>query len=495
MDFFTRSGVAAKQATGCAVVAVFEGRARSQSAAAFGAAGKSLIDQAKSNGDINGRLGDTLLLTHVPGLRCQRLLLIGCGAKSAFGRKQYRMALATAIKRLGHTRVRDAIVYLGLDKPHGLDAYYLGRSTAETVCANSYRFEQMKSARAPKRTGLQKVGLGCADRAAARQTQRGLDHGHAIAQGVELARDLANLPANICTPSYLARSARDLAKGCAELSVKILNEAEMKRLRMGAALSVTQGSDQPAKLIVLQYRGAPSSVAPVAVVGKGITFDSGGISLKPPPSMDEMKFDMCGAASTLGTMAAIKLIKPALNLVVVIPACENMPSGRATKPGDVVKSMSGKTIEILNTDAEGRLILCDGLTYAQRFKPSVIVDVATLTGACVIALGSHLTGLFSNSDRLANSLLEAGRRADDQAWRLPINEDYGKQLKSNFADFANVGGREAGAVTAACFLSRFVEGVDWAHLDIAGTAWRSGHQKGSTGRPVPLLVDFLLSRV
>ena len=277
------------------------------------------------------------------------------------------------------------------------------------------------------------------------------------------------------------------------MKVKILGEAEMRRLKMGSLLSVTAGAVEPAKLIVLEYKGAKSS-APVALVGKGVTFDTGGICLKPPPGMDEMKFDMGGAAGVLGTMTAIAQLRPAINVVAVIPACENMPSGTATRPGDVVRSMSGKTIEILNTDAEGRLILCDALTYARRYKPAAVVDVATLTGACVIALGHHLTGLMSKDDKLAAELLAAGEQAQDRAWRMPVEEDYNKELQSNFADFANVAGREGGAVTAACFLSRFTEGLSWAHLDIAGTAWRSGRAKGSTGRPVPLLVQFLLSR-
>jgi leucyl aminopeptidase len=269
----------------------------------------------------------------------------------------------------------------------------------------------------------------------------------------------------------------------------------MRKLKMGALLSVTRGSDEPARLIVAEYRGAASSnAAPIALVGKGVTFDTGGISLKPPPAMDEMKFDMSGAASVLGTLLAAAELKLPINLVVVVPACENMPSGRATKPGDIVKTMSGQTVEILNTDAEGRLILCDALTYVRRFKPSAVIDVATLTGACVVALGSHLSGLFGNDDALANELLEAGIRADDRAWHMPVMDEYGDQLKSNFADFANVAGREGGAITAACYLAKFTQDLKWAHLDVAGTAYQSGSQKSSTGRPVPLLVEYLLSK-
>ena len=327
----------------------------------------------------------------------------------------------------------------------------------------------------------------------AKEARLGLHHGDAIGAGVALAKDLGNLPANVCTPSYLVQQARGLARGDKKLQVQVLEEADMRKLGMGSLLSVTAGTAEPAKFIILRYRGAAQNKAPVVLVGKGITFDAGGISLKPPPQMDEMKYDMCGAATVLGVMRAVKELGPTLNLIGVIPTCENLPSGRATKPGDIVTSMSGKTIEILNTDAEGRLILCDALTYAQRFKPTAIIDIATLTGACIVALGRHRSGLMSNSDRLARSLLKAGDQADDPVWQLPLDEPYQQQLKSNFADMANVGGREAGTITAGCFLSRFAKDESWAHLDIAGTAWRQGKAKGGTGRPVPLLMEYLLN--
>ncbi|HZF27712.1 MAG TPA: leucyl aminopeptidase, partial [Gammaproteobacteria bacterium] len=313
------------------------------------------------------------------------------------------------------------------------------------------------------------------------------------ANGSDLARDLGNRPPNVCTPSHLADVARGLAKKFPRMHVKVLTEVEMKRLGMGALLSVTQGAEEPARLIVLEYRGAPSKVAPIALCGKGVTFDTGGISLKPPPKMDEMKFDMCGAGSVLGALAAIGELAPACNVVGVIPACENMPGGRATVPGDIVKSMSGQTIEIINTDAEGRLILCDAITYARRYKPRCLIDVATLTGAAVVALGHVYTGVFSPDDKLAAELVAAGDRALDLAWRMPVHEEYGETLRSNFADFANSGTRDGGASVAANFLARFTEGLRWAHLDIAGVAWRANSHKGATGRPVPLLVDFLLS--
>jgi leucyl aminopeptidase len=307
-----------------------------------------------------------------------------------------------------------------------------------------------------------------------------------------LTRDLANLPANVCTPTYLSGAARRLAGEHRKVRARVLDVRAIRRLRMGSFLSVTRGSDEPPRLIVLEYRGARAGTAPVALVGKGITFDTGGISLKQPTAMDEMKFDMTGAASVFGAIKALATIGAAVNVVGIVPACENMPSGRATKPGDIVTSMSGKTIEVLNTDAEGRLVLCDGISYARRFKPRVVVDIATLTGACVIALGAHYCGLFSPDEKLAASIAAAGERSDDRAWRMPIAEEYTDLLKSNFADIANVAGREAGAITAACFLWKFTDGLRWAHLDIAGTAYLSGKHKGSTGRPVPLLVDWLL---
>jgi leucyl aminopeptidase len=308
-----------------------------------------------------------------------------------------------------------------------------------------------------------------------------------------LCRDLGNLPANVCTPSYLARTAQRLARQHTKLATKIVNEAEMKKLGMHSLLSVTAGTKEPAKLIVMQYKGAVRQ-KPVVLVGKGVTFDSGGISLKPGPAMDEMKFDMCGAASVIGTMATVARLKLPINLTVVVPTCENMPSSTATRPGDIVESMSGKTIEVLNTDAEGRLILCDALTYSRRFKPALLIDVATLTGACVIALGHHRTAVMSRDDDIAKAITEAGVAADDRSWHMPLADEYALALRSNFADLANVGGRSGGAITAACFLSKFTDGLDWAHLDIAGTAWLSGARKGATGRPVPMLTQILLSR-
>jgi leucyl aminopeptidase len=320
-----------------------------------------------------------------------------------------------------------------------------------------------------------------------------LANGQALAAGVSLAKDLGNLPPNVCTPSYLAEQALALGK-THQFKVEVLERDALKKLGMGSFLGVAQGSEEPPKFIIMQHLKGKKEQKPVVLVGKGITFDTGGISLKPGSDMDEMKYDMCGAASVIGTFKAIAAMNLPLNVIGVIPTCENMPDGRATRPGDVLTSMSGLTIEVLNTDAEGRLILCDALTYVERFEPSAVIDVATLTGACVIALGHHASGLFSNNDALAAELLQAGEVALDRAWHMPMWEDYQSLLDSNFADMANIGGRAAGSITAACFLARFAKKYDWAHLDVAGTAWKSGKEKGGTGRPVPLLTEFLVQR-
>ncbi|MCP4301326.1 MAG: leucyl aminopeptidase, partial [Gammaproteobacteria bacterium] len=356
-----------------------------------------------------------------------------------------------------------------------------------------YRFNKMKSGRKQAASPLKRIGLAIAKRGDASHTMRGAEHGDAIVTGASLAKDLGNLPPNVCTPAYLARTAKKLASGNGRLSTRVLNEMEMKRLGMDSLLSVTAGTVQPAKLIVMKYKGAGNE-KPVVLVGKGVTFDAGGISLKPGLGMDEMKFDMCGAAGVIGVMATVAQLKLPINLNVVVPTVENMPSGTATRPGDIVKSMSGQTIEVLNTDAEGRLILCDALTYSRRFKPAAIIDVATLTGACVVALGAHRSAVMSNNDKLQKELVNAGDRACDLAWPMPLGEEYAEQLKSNFADMANIGGTGGGAVTAGCFLGKFTEGMTWAHMDIAGTAWKSGAKKGASGRPVPLLSEMLLAR-
>jgi len=482
-----------KSGADCAVVGIYENGDLGSGALAVDAEQGGALARLHAGGDFAAKLGDTLLLPP-QGKGGLRLLLVGLGPRSGFGRKQYRKALQTAAQALGKTGTTHALVYLSLETVPDLEALYRARIIAEVFAVSAYRIPDLKTSPKPKPSALAKVTIVVDNVRDLKVATEGLAIGAAIGNGVALARDLGNLPPNVCTPTYLGKRAQTLAKQWPGVTTKLFDAAGIKTLKMGAFLAVTQGAEQPPRLIVCEYRGAKKNMAPVCLVGKGITFDSGGISLKDPAAMDEMKFDMSGAASVLGALRTVAELRLAINLVVIIAACENMPSGGAVKPADIVTTMSGQTVEILNTDAEGRLVLCDAITYSRRFKPATVIDVATLTGACVVALGSHFSGLMSNDDELAKELLAAGLRADDRAWSMPIGDEYVDQLKSNFADIANVGGRDGGACTAASFLWKFTKDLRWAHLDIAGTAWLGGSQKGSTGRPVPLLVDFLLQR-
>ena len=493
MEMISTTSAASRIASACVIVGVYENGKAGLGAESIDSASKGTIRKLIRQGDITGKLDNSLMLSPLPGVRAQRVLVVGLGKVSKFGISEFRRATATAAKQIKDSKIRDVACYLNLEETDGTDAYYLARYTVETFSNILYRYTETKSGKKPPTAPLRKICIVAGSRSDANRALQGALHGEAIAEGMSLAKDLGNLPPNVCTPAYLGRTAQKIARQYKSVTTKVLGETEIKRLGMGSFLSVTAGTTLPAKLIVMQYKGAGSE-KPVVLIGKGITFDAGGISLKPGPGMDEMKFDMCGAASVIGTMAAIAKLKLPVNLTVVVPTCENLPSGTATRPGDIVTSMSGKTIEVLNTDAEGRLILCDALTYSRRFKPDVVIDVATLTGACVIALGHHRTAVMSRSDELASQITGAGIAADDRAWHLPLADEYEQQLKSNFADFANVGGRDGGAITAACFLSKFTEGLNWAHLDIAGTAWKSGNDKGSTGRPVPMLSEFVLRR-
>lgn len=490
-----------KHRSACLVVGVFESRKLSAAGQTIDQASAKYLSALLRRGDMDGKLGSTLVLHGVPSIAAERVLLLGLGKAKEFNEKNYAVAIRSAVKALNATGAADATLFLA-ELPVGRRKTDWKIRYAVTVASEAlYRFEQFKSDPADRSPALTRLILAIDDKRDAPAALRALDQGKAIAEGVAFARTLGNLPGNVCTPTYLADTARQLAKTY-KLESQILERADMEKLGMHSLLSVAKGSHQPPKLIVLHYRGAKKAKAagsrpkraPIVLVGKGITFDSGGISLKPGEGMDEMKFDMCGAASVLGTIRAAAQMALPIDLTVIVPTTENMPGGSASKPGDIVTSLSGQTIEILNTDAEGRLILCDALTYAERFEPETVIDVATLTGACVIALGHVATGLFSNDDGLADELLQAGQRANDRAWHMPLWDDYQEQLKSNFADMANIGGRPAGSVTAACFLSRFTKAFPWAHLDIAGTAWKSGAEKGATGRPVPLLADFLLKR-
>jgi leucyl aminopeptidase len=494
MQFKIESGDLAKRKTPCLILGVFEKRKLSAPAEVVDKVSGGHLSGILRKGDLDGEIGRTLMLYGVPGLSCERVLLVGCGKRKELNRSSYGKALASAVTLLNETGTTSALWALPELIPVGMDLYRAVRD-AVTVCAEKvYRFDQTKEDKKPPKHPLKRFGIWVSetqDRQTAAQAAR---HGTAIAHGVAVAKDLGNLPGNICTPTYLADTAIALGKDYSKLQVEILQEKDMEKLGMGALLSVSRGSRQPAKLIVMEYKGGNKDDKPVVLVGKGLTFDAGGISIKPSADMDEMKFDMCGGASVLGAMkSALELALP-INLVGVVPASENLPDGDANKPGDIVTSMSGQTIEILNTDAEGRLILCDALTYSERFKPAVVVDMATLTGACVVALGKHPCGLFTDDEKLAAEILAAGEAAGDRAWRMPLWEEYQDDLSSNFADMANVGSRSGGAITAACFLSRFAHKYPWAHLDIAGVAWLSGKEKGSTGRPVSLLAELLLRR-
>jgi len=492
MEFNTKFAAPEKQSAACVAVGIFESRKLSPAADALDKASRGQIRAFLRSGDMDGKLRATRLLYRVRGIAADRVLLVGLGREKEFGENGYRDCARAALATIVDTGTRDASLYLTELQVPGREAAWKARQLVLAAADVAYRFDRMKTKKAEAKP-LAQVSISASSKRDAAALGHGLMEGRAISAGMALARDLGNLPANVCTPTYLAEAAVKLGREW-KLAVQVLDQRDMEKLGMGSLLSVTRGSHQPPKFLVLRYAGAAKKDRPVVLVGKGITFDTGGISIKPSAEMDEMKFDMCGAASVLGTLRAVAELGLKLNVVGLIPTCENMPGGAATKPGDIATSMSGQTIEILNTDAEGRLILADALTYAERFDPQVVVDIATLTGACVVALGHVCSGVFANKDSLAQELLAAGTESWDRAWHLPLWEDYQEQLKSNFADFANIGGRAAGSITAACFLSRFAHKFEWGHLDIAGTAWKSGKEKGSTGRPVPLLTTFLMKR-
>jgi len=489
MEYTLTQEAPEKFATECLIVGVHENGALSGAALALDRVLNGEITAIVQRGDIEGKPGQTLPLLRMIA-QAQRVILVGMGVQGECKPAQFREAVERATQAAADLHIKTFANFLPeIAIKDRTPTWGLEQAIVATEDA-LYRFDRLKT-RAPKRVmpractfgirGLQEAGA-----------KEALAAGHAIARAVSFAKDLANLPGNMCTPSYLADQARALGSRTG-LTITVLEEADMQALGMGALLAVARGTHEPAKLLVLEYHGN-GTAAPIALVGKGVTFDSGGISIKPSASMDEMKFDMCGAATVLATIQASAELKLPINIVGLIPTTENMPGGSAIKPGDVVTSLSGQTIEILNTDAEGRLILCDTLTYAERFKPAAVIDIATLTGACVIALGSQAGGLMSNNEALSQELNDAGQTAADRVWPLPLWEEYQKQLDSNFADMANIGGREAGTITAACFLSRFAENYPWAHLDIAGIAYKGGKEKGATGRPISLLVEFLRRR-
>ncbi len=492
MDYRIDNTPLEKLQTECLVLGVYENQQLSPSAEKINDIKDGLIKNLLKRGDLSGKIGDTLAINYIPDSTIERILLIGLGKQEPLSRKNFRKILSSAIKVLKDSNIKTITSTLSETDVIDSDVAWKTRQTIEIFADHCYQFQYCKSKKDPELT-LETIQFTDSEQNNT-LLEQGITQGQAIAEAVNLAKQLADLPGNICTPTYLAEQAQQLAQSHKQLNCNILEEADMEKLGMGSLLSVSRGSRQPAKLIELHYQGGKKTDKPVILIGKGLTFDAGGISLKPGAGMDEMKYDMCGGASVLATLKAVALLKLPLNIIGLVPSSENMPDGDANKPGDIVTSMSGKTIEILNTDAEGRLILCDTLTYAEKFNPEVVIDLATLTGACIVALGRHPSGLLGNDDALCNDILAASETACDSVWRLPIWEEYQEQLKSNFADMANIGGKDAGTITAACFLARFAEDFRWAHLDIAGTAWRTGNNKGATGRPVPLLTQYLIDR-
>ena len=494
MQFETWTKNLADLSTDCVAVGVHEDGELSAEARVLDQRTGQKISRLLKRGDFAGKAGETWLLADLEGISAERVLLVGLGNKTTdLTRKSWRAAVRAAINAA--TRTRCTALALALPRPAAklLTDERLGRAVAEVTGQALYRTNDLKSAKKARPHALTRVVVA-APAKAAQAIQKGFTQGSALAAGATLMRNLANLPGNVCTPSYLGKTAEDLAKSYKSLRVKVLGLPEIKKEKMGCFLAVTQGSEEPPRFLVIEHKHPKAKNAPMVLVGKGITFDTGGISLKDPPTMDEMKFDMSGAACVLGTMKTVAELNLPLNVVALVAACENMPDGRAIKPGDIVTSAAGLTVEILNTDAEGRLVLCDALTYARRFKPDVVIDMATLTGAIVVALGVHHTGVFANDDALARELVDSGLSVDDRAWHMPLTEEYGEQLKSNFADMANVAGRDGGSCTAAAFLAKFTGGLTWAHLDIAGTTYQGGAGKGSTGRPSALLLEYLLRR-
>jgi len=495
MEFSVKSGSPEKQRSACIVVGVFEPRRLSPVAEQLDKISDGYISSLLRRGDLEGKPGQMLLLHHVPNVLSERVLLVGCGKERELNERQFKQIIAKTINTLNDTGSMEAVCFLTELHVKGRDTYWKVRHAVESTHDALYNFDQLKSNKEEPRRPLRKLVFNVPTRRELTLGERAIQHGLAVADGIKICKDVANLPPNICNPAYLASQARQLADEYATITTSVVDEQQMTELGMNCYLAVSRGSDNEAMMSVIEYRaeGAQSD-RPLVLVGKGLTFDSGGISIKPSEAMDEMKYDMGGAASVLGTMKALAELNLPLHVIGVLAGCENMPSGRAYRPGDILTSMSGQTVEVLNTDAEGRLVLCDALTYVERFNPELVVDIATLTGACVIALGHHISGLLSSHNPLAHELLNASEQSGDRAWRLPMAEEYQEQLESPFADMANIGGRPAGTITAACFLSRYTKKYHWAHLDIAGTAWRSGKEKGATGRPVPLLTQFLLNR-
>ena len=494
MEFNVKSGSPEKQRSACIVVGVYEPRRLSGVAEQLDAISEGYISNLLRRGDLEGKAGQMLLLHHVPNVLSERVLLVGCGKERELDGRQYKQIIAKTIQTLNETGSMEAVCFLTELHVKGRDTYWKVRQAVETSQDTLYTFLQLKTKKGEPRRPLRKIVFNVPTRRELTVGEKAVEHGLAIAKGVKVTKDVANMPPNICNPAYLWEQAQQMAEEYDSVSVEVVNEANMKDLGMNSYLAVGRGSENESLMSIIHHKGGADDQAPLVLVGKGLTFDSGGISLKPGDGMDEMKYDMGGAASVLGVMHTVAALNLPINVIGVLAGCENMPDANAYRPGDILTTMSGQTVEVLNTDAEGRLVLCDALTYVERFDPETVVDVATLTGACIIALGKHATGLMSTHNPLAHELLNASEQASDRAWRLPLWDDYQEQLESPFADMANIGGRPAGSITAGCFLSRFTKKYNWAHLDIAGTAWNSGKNKGATGRPVPMLAQFLMNR-
>ncbi|WP_111979102.1 leucyl aminopeptidase [Algibacillus agarilyticus] len=493
MEFSVKSGSPEKQRSACIVVGVFEPRRLTSIAEQLDKISEGYISNLLRRGDLEGKSGQMLLLHHVPNVLSERVLLVGCGKERELDERQYKQIIAKTINTLNETGSMEAVCFLSELHVKGRDNYWKVRHAVEATQDCLYTFNQLKSKREEPRRPLRKIVFNVPTRRELPIGEKAIADGLAVAEGSKLCKDVANMPPNICNPVYLGEQAQILAKDYDNVDVELINEAQMAELGMNSYLAVGRGSVNESIMSVINYKGTTDAQAPIVLVGKGLTFDSGGISIKPGAGMDEMKYDMGGAAGVIGIMKTLAELQLPINVIGILVGCENMPDANAYRPGDILTTMSGQTVEVLNTDAEGRLVLCDALTYVERYNPALVIDMATLTGACVIALGAHATGVFSNHNPLAHDLLNASEQSGDRAWRLPLWDEYQEQLESPFADMANIGGRPAGSITAACFLSRFTKKYNWAHMDIAGTAWRSGKNKGSTGRPVPMMSQFLMN--
>lgn len=495
MEFNIGNSCITKQISDCVIIGVYESSKLTIAAEKIDELSQGYLSTLLKQGDLVGKIGQTLLLHNVPNVPAKRVLLVGCGKASDLTERQYKQIIQKMIKTLNETGVVEAVCFLNELQIQHRNLYWNIRFAVETINETQYTFNDFKSIQPEDHRKLSKFSFNVAESKNLEEAKKAILQGVAISLGVDCAKDVANCPPNICNPKYLSELANSLDTEYENIKTTVIDEAQMAELKMNAYLAVSRASENEAFLSVIEYKGNPDTNAkPIILVGKGLTFDSGGLSIKPSEAMDEMKYDMCGAASVFGTMKAIAEMKLPLNVIGILAGCENAVDGKAYRPGDILTTMNGLTVEVLNTDAEGRLVLCDTLTYVERFDPEIVIDIATLTGACMIALGNHNSGLMSPHNQLAQDLLNAAEQADDKAWRLPLGEEYQEQLKSNFADLANIGGRLGGAITAGQFLSNFTKKYTWAHLDIAGTAWKSGAAKGATGRPVPLLTQFLINK-